>query len=322
MPLAAWRVGSQRPERVRRSQIALERALEDWIEADPGLVLEGLIIVGRQVRLPGGRLDLLGVDLVGRWVVVELKPGPLYREVLTQALDYVASLQKLTPERLRSIAQSYLESHPNPDASRRLDAALPDDDDSSPPKVAALVVGTNRDPGFERMIEFFAIGHGIDIEAVTFEVFELADGGMIMVREIAQTTPGPEPVPDDGSLQQVLALAQQNGDRPLFEDFLAAGSRLGLHARAYKRCVMFTPATNRTRMLFTLWTAQSGSYLYTYSEAFEEFFPRISADQTRGHLGEDGFRRLDHHGAAEFLSSLERLFAESRSGVPSSSGSD
>jgi hypothetical protein len=321
MALAAWRVGDDRPERVSRSEITLERDLEDWIEADPGLVLEGLVIVGRQVPLAGGRLDLLGIDLVGRWVVVELKPGRLYRDVITQALDYVASVRSLPPQRLRSIAQSYLETHPNPDASRRLDDAFSDDEDSWPPQVTALVVGTDRDPGLDRLIEFLATGHGVDIEAVTFEVFGLADGRMIMVREIAETAPGPEPVPEDDKLKAVLAQAQKNGDRAIFEDFLAAGTRLGLHARPYKVSVMFTAPTNKTRMLFTIWTKPGGTPMWTSSETFEEFFPGISTDQARRHLGPDGRRELDQHSAAQFLSGLEDLFAESQLEVPGSSGS-
>lgn len=318
MPLAAWRIADQRPERVNRSAVALERSLEDWIEADPGLVLEGLVIVGRQVSLASGRLDLLGIDLVGRWVVVELKPGTLYRDVIAQALDYVASLRNMPADHLRSIAEAYLERHPNSDASRRLDAALAGD----PPKVAALVVGTDRDPGFERLMEFLATDHGVDIDAVTFEVFELADGGLVLIREVGETTRGPEPLPEGEKLKAVLAQAQKNGDLAIFENFLAAGRRLGFYARPYKVSVMFTPATNRTRMLFTVWTGLGDSSMYTSSEAFEEFFPGITADQARLHLGPDGFRKLDDNSAGEFLSGLERLFAESRSEISNRSGSE
>jgi hypothetical protein len=315
--LAAWRVGDQRPERISRSTIALERDLEDWIEEDPGLVLEGLVIVGRQVGLPAGRLDLLGIDPVGRWIVVELKPGRLYREVITQALDYVASLRRLSPQRLRSIAQSYLESHQNPEASQRLDDALSNDDASSPPNVVALVVGTDRDPGFDRLIEFLATNHDVEIEAVTFEVFDLPDGGMILVREIVETTVRPELVSQAEKLKAVLAQAQRNGDRAIFDAFLAAAEGLGLHARPYVVSVMFTPPTNKTRMLFTLWTKPGGTTVWTYSEAFEEFFPGISAEQARRHLGPDGERRLDERSAAEFLSGLERLFADLQLEAPS-----
>ena len=325
MTLAAWRIGDQRPERAKRSEIRLERMLEDWIEADPDLVLEGLVIVGRQVGLGGGRqrLDLLGLDPAGRWVVLELKPGVLYGETVGQALSYVAAIRMLPPADLRSIAEDYLKRHPSADASRRLNAALPDDaDDSSPPEVAAVLVGTAPDPGLEPLIEFLAADHGVDIGAVTFEVFELADGARIMIREITEAAPsvGEEPISTDEKLKGVLEQADENGDRAIFDDFLAAGERLGLHARPYKVSVMFTPPTNRTRMLFTIWTERGASTMYTSSEAFAEFFPEISVDRVRLHLGPDGPRELDENNAAEFIDGLERLFAESED-EPSSGAS-
>jgi hypothetical protein len=223
--------------------------------------------------------------------------------------------------RLRSIAEDYLKRHPSADASRRLDAALPDDaDDSSPPEVAALLVGTALDPGLEPLIGFLAEDHGVDIDAVTFEVFELADGARIMIREITEAAPsvGEEPVSEGEKLKGVLEQANENGDRAIFEDFLAAGERFGLHARPYKVSVMFTPPTNRTRMLFTIWTERGASRIYTSSEAFAEFFPEVSVDLVRRHLGPDGYRELDQNSAAEFISGLTRLFAKPEVETPSS----
>ena len=75
-------------------------------------------------------------------------------------------------------------------------------------------------------------------------------------------------------------------------------------------------------MLFTIWTEQGASRMYTSTEAFEEFFPGISADQARRHLGRDGYRPLDQNATADFLSGLERLWTEAGLKAPSSSGSD
>jgi Holliday junction resolvase-like predicted endonuclease len=312
VPLAAWRVGDQQPARITRSSVALERSLEDWIEADPSLVFDGLVIVGRQVGVAGGRLDLLGLDPSGRWMVVEIKAGRLYRDVIAQALDYVASVRRLPAERLRSVAVEYLAAHPNPDASERLGGALTGEDDTSPPEVAALVVGTARDPGLERLIDFLTTDHGIAIEAVTFEVFEPGDGSMILVREIAEISREPviEPVPEDQRLEAVLAHAEAVGHRGLFEDLLAAGTRVGLSPRPYKHSMMFSPPTNRTRMLFTIFSEERGSRIYTSADAFEEFFPKISAVEARRHLGADGYRELNQTTAREFIAGLERLLDE------------
>ena len=71
MNLAVWSVHVQDgegtlqqpdPHRVERSQIELERHLEDWIANDSTLIAQGLTLVGRQVSIHDGRLDLLAID--------------------------------------------------------------------------------------------------------------------------------------------------------------------------------------------------------------------------------------------------------------------
>ena len=66
--LAAWSIDGQHaegasqqsePKRVGRSHIGLERHLEDWIANDVTMIAEGLTLVGRQISIDDGRLDLL-----------------------------------------------------------------------------------------------------------------------------------------------------------------------------------------------------------------------------------------------------------------------
>ena len=104
--LAAWRIdtqgGSQQPEpqKVGRSRIELERHLEDWIVNDVTLIGEGLTLVGRQVSIDDGRLDLLAIDSRDRWLVIEIKPGILDSGALAQALYYASSLARLDTDEL------------------------------------------------------------------------------------------------------------------------------------------------------------------------------------------------------------------------------
>jgi RecB family endonuclease NucS len=105
MRLAAWRIEPDGPVRSWATSVQLEAELEQWIERDPALVLDGLRVVGRQVVLEGGRLDLLGVDPQERWIVVEVKRGKLYRDVLTQALDYASSISTMPHEKLLEIVK-------------------------------------------------------------------------------------------------------------------------------------------------------------------------------------------------------------------------
>ena len=98
--LAAWSIDGPHaegsvPKRVGRSHIGLERYLEDWIANDITLIAEGLTLVGRQISIDDGRLDLLAIDSQDRWVVIEIKPGVLDSGALTQALYYASSIARL-----------------------------------------------------------------------------------------------------------------------------------------------------------------------------------------------------------------------------------
>src|SRR5436190_429337 len=108
MRLAAWQIQNGLPARVDALAVQLEEHLETWIVQDPSLVQEGLRIVGRQVVLEGGRLDLLAVDPQGRWTLLEVKRGMLYRETLAQGLDYVSSISTMPSDKLRTIVEDYL----------------------------------------------------------------------------------------------------------------------------------------------------------------------------------------------------------------------
>ena len=83
------------PRRVSRGGVGLERRLGDWIARDASLLADGLTIVGGQVHLDGGFLDVLAIDWRDRWVVIEVKRGRLYRDALAQALDYASSIARI-----------------------------------------------------------------------------------------------------------------------------------------------------------------------------------------------------------------------------------
>jgi hypothetical protein len=117
-----------------------------------------------------------------------------------------------------------------------------------------------------------------------------------------------QPVWESQRFEAVLAHAEAVGQREFLVELLAAGDRLGLHVRPYVASVMFTPPTNRTRMLFTVWPETGGMHVWLSADAFEQFFPEISADEARRQLGpaeED--RLLDQTAIGEFVAGLKRL---------------
>src|SRR5690242_4937243 len=99
-PIGLWGVGEAGPEKLSTGTIDPERRLEEWIERDPGLLDSGLVVVGRQMRLDAGPLDLLAIDPQGRWVIVEIKRGAVRRDAIAQVLDYASCLATMPYEQL------------------------------------------------------------------------------------------------------------------------------------------------------------------------------------------------------------------------------
>lgn len=112
MPI--WKITSTGPVRVAETKLKqeklLEEHLEDWIVANPDLLGERLLIIGRQVLIPDtrDRLDLLALDPQGKAVIIELKRGRLKDPVDMQALRYASYISKWTFTDFETQARAHL----------------------------------------------------------------------------------------------------------------------------------------------------------------------------------------------------------------------
>src|SRR5271170_5970924 len=105
MPIrhAIWRVGSP-PFALAESSLAREQLLEDMIVAEPRMLSDEWMLIGRQEDTGfGGRIDLLAIAPDGSLVLIELKRDRTPREVVAQALDYAVWVEKLRAEEIASI---------------------------------------------------------------------------------------------------------------------------------------------------------------------------------------------------------------------------
>lgn len=160
--LAAWSIDRQHdgdasqastPKRVERSQIGLEKYLEDWIVNDVTLIGEGLTLVGRQIRIDDGIFDLLAIDSQDRWIVIEVKSGVLDSNALKQALYYASSMARLSTDELKGKLEPGLsELGDTAHLSERLSQQLAGEEEWR--EIAVMLVGAGIHSGLERMNEF------------------------------------------------------------------------------------------------------------------------------------------------------------------------
>jgi RecB family endonuclease NucS len=87
--MGMWRIDGDTPKRLVAATLPSEATLEQYLERDPSLLGERLLVIGRQVHTPHGKfIDLLAMDGEGNLHVLELKRDKTPRDVVAQVLDY------------------------------------------------------------------------------------------------------------------------------------------------------------------------------------------------------------------------------------------
>ena len=160
--------------------LALERQLEDYIEADPLLLGQRLMLIGRQVPTShGGWIDLLAVDADGTVHVIELKRDRTPRDVVAQILDYGSYVAELDRPSVVQIFQSY-----QPHTS--FDEAFAEFFGDNPPEELNAVqvftiVAASVDHATERIVRFLNERFDVPINVVFFRHFD-DDGASYLAR--------------------------------------------------------------------------------------------------------------------------------------------
>ena len=177
-----WSIENDRLRERRRRSLDFEDRLEGWIAGDPGIISRELMIIGRHVKTGfGGIVDLLGLDDTGDVVIINLKRDTSPRDVSAQALDFAAWAQHLSNGDVTAIADIFLGAKgPLEDAFQHyFGKPLPESPNDGH---RIVIIGSELDPASERIIKYLSEGHGVDINSVTFQQFELADGSETLAR--------------------------------------------------------------------------------------------------------------------------------------------
>ena len=305
-----WVIDGFAPRRIHRvNRVDLEANLERWIGNDISLLDGSLTVVGSQIRLQGGILDLLAIDQRGRWVVIELKRGRLARPVLTQALDYASSIAELSAQEMRDLIDRHISGSPH--ASELVERLLESEDE--PREIAIVLVGTAVDPGLGRMIGFLADRFEVPVSIVTFDVYE-SDGFTVLAREIIEETE-PRGSQRTTSIEHVLGRADASGFGTQMRRIVRAASANGFPVRPFTRGVMVTPPSHRGRFLVWAMPHTKGRMRLTFSpEGFEEFFPTVTANEVEHRLGQNAGPYVEGAGLENRIEAIEQLLHELGSG--------
>jgi hypothetical protein len=316
--VALWEINGTSPTRLAASPLDLERHLEGWIESDPGLLQSGLDIIGRQVGLDAGRLDLLALDPQGRICAIEVKRESLTRDTIAQALDYAACLSTIEAADLRTTVDEYLKPRGMDLASLLSKRQTPSALDLNERQIQMFVVGVGVTANLQRVIGFLS-QYEVPITVVSYDTFVAADGRRILCREAADlaadTSGRKERGGGTATLDDLKQHADSNGIGVGFRALVDAATAAGLYPVPYKWSVRFAPAARKTRALFTIWSLPKEGRIQAWvgGSVFTEFYP-VSADQVAQAVGQEGWQLLDNDQAQKLANSIRNLIPEAPSG--------
>ncbi len=168
--MGLWRADGEKLTRITPTAIGLEAHLESYIESDPAMLGEPLLIVGRQVPTAhGGFIDLLAIDENAAVHVIELKRDKTPRDVTAQTLDYGSWVAALGRAEVISIFATYRPGIALEEAFvEQFGGTLPEEVNAAQ---FFKIVAASVDAATERIVRFLNEDFGIPINVVFFRHF-------------------------------------------------------------------------------------------------------------------------------------------------------
>jgi len=165
-----------------------EANLEEWLASNPDGILEDgrILIVGRQVQTDlGGFIDLVGLDRDGNAVVVELKRDRTPRDVVAQALEYAAFVERLDADALEGIFRTYHSDESLSLADHHRECFALDEAEAVAfnKDQRIVIIGQRVTPKIRRSAAFLG-SKGVRITCVEFTFFQTGDGSRLLSQEI------------------------------------------------------------------------------------------------------------------------------------------
>jgi hypothetical protein len=233
----AWAVENDAPpERLDIGQIDLEKHLEDWIDKDPTIMADDVLLIGRQVNtIYGTAIDLLGLDASGNLVVIELKRDHTLRDTVAQGLEYAEWCSRQDSDFIQDLASKRYGSEKafRDTYTTKFQAPFPETLNEAQ---RVVIVAPEISERTEKLLAYLVTKFGVPINAVSFDVLQL-DGRRIIVRHTAiddvtiskpRSTTSPQKT---RTLEEFRAAAADNGVADIFDQLLSMSDILPLQVR-------------------------------------------------------------------------------------------
>lgn len=281
-----WRVEADRPQLLQPSPLNLEERLENWLCQDVRLLSDGLLIIGRQIAIRGGTLDILAVDQDANLVVVELKREKAARDVVVQALDYASSIEEFGREELEKFTRSFLNEEFDAVFKEHFRFEVPDTVNE---RQRMIIVASFVDTKTSRIVEYLSRTYGVDINCVSFSYFKTDDGEFLLrsdllseddvERRAKATDAKKRSIATEAELRDI---ASSVGVVDLWDTAIDGFSSFFGRYRSQTTLYFFTKYDQRQRTLLTIFPSESSSERgLAVSVVFEHFSNALNIEESK-----------------------------------------
>jgi RecB family endonuclease NucS len=104
--IKVWQIIDNKLELIKTERKETED-LEKWIESNPSILGQDILIIGKEIPTKSGIIDLLGIDKSGDLIIIELKRDKIPREAISQAIDYTSDVASWNKDKLNEICTKY-----------------------------------------------------------------------------------------------------------------------------------------------------------------------------------------------------------------------
>ncbi len=208
-------------------RVETEEMLEAVLVANPDMLMRGLRLVGRQVPVETGFVDLLGIDKEGRLVVFELKREKLTRAAVAQILDYCTYLETLSDSEIGTLLTEQ-SGKDGIDKIGDFDEWYGSQSGESIRPIRMVLVGLGLDASAHRMVSYLA-DRGVDIRLLTFHGY-MHDGGILLARQVRAAD---DPRSSSGTPPRAPDLKRKAAEHRVAEIWQDARESLDYSVRTY-----------------------------------------------------------------------------------------
>ena len=164
-----WQIENDKLEPMNKISLNLEKRLKKWIYDEISILGMDLLIIGQEVHTSfGGFIDILAIDIEGKLIIIELKRDKTPRDIVAQCFDYGIWVYKLTYNDVIELYEKYNSSDLEKDFEKYFSEKMPSKINNN---YQIIIVAESLDDSTERIVEHLNIIHGININAIFFNVF-------------------------------------------------------------------------------------------------------------------------------------------------------